>query len=107
METTVGFRQRADFPVLQSLQTGSGDHPAADSVSNICSSPGVKRSEHEANNSFPPGVDFKTDQNRISSATHVFVAFAVTSPSLRFLLKEQEPKTGHRDLFQGAKLAVS
>ena len=43
----------------------------ASSVSNICSSPGVKRSEYEANHSFPPGADFKTDVNRTSSATYV------------------------------------
>ena len=77
-----------DFPVIQSLQTGSGVHPAADSVSNICSSPGVKRSEHEANYSFPLGADFKTDRNRNSSATLVFVAFAVTSQSLCILIKQ-------------------
>lgn len=62
-----------DIPVFQSLQTASGVHPAAYSMSNICSSPRVKRSEHEANHSFPLGADFKTDRNRTFSAIHVLV----------------------------------
>jgi hypothetical protein len=54
----VGFPAEArDFSILDSVQTGSGAHPASYSMFTVTLAPEVKRPGREADHSPPPSAD--------------------------------------------------